>query len=85
MPEPKEATTDALRRWRQHRARAALALLAEDPGQAALLTARLFEEGLDPAEMILVRDALKPLVVNKVIVSQSGPSLLSGRDPAGRS
>jgi formylglycine-generating enzyme required for sulfatase activity/tRNA A-37 threonylcarbamoyl transferase component Bud32 len=59
-PEPKEATTEAIRLWRQHRARAALGLLAEDSGQAALLTARLFEEGLDPGEMILVRDALKP-------------------------
>ncbi len=59
-PEPREASVESIRLWRQHRARAALGLLAEDPGQAALLTARLFEEGLDPAEMILVRDALKP-------------------------
>ena len=43
--------------------RAALALLAEDPEQVELielLTARLLEEKLDPAEMLLVREALKP-------------------------
>ncbi len=59
-PEPKGATTEAIRLWRQHRARAALGLLAEDPGQTAALTARLLEQALDPAEMVLVRDALKP-------------------------
>jgi formylglycine-generating enzyme required for sulfatase activity/tRNA A-37 threonylcarbamoyl transferase component Bud32 len=60
QPEAQEATAEATRLWRQHRARAGLALLAEDPGQVAPLTARLREEGLDPAEMLLVRDALRP-------------------------
>jgi formylglycine-generating enzyme required for sulfatase activity len=60
QPEPREATAEAVRLWRQHRARAGLALLAEDPGQVGPLTARLHEEGLDPAEMLLVRDALRP-------------------------
>jgi formylglycine-generating enzyme required for sulfatase activity/tRNA A-37 threonylcarbamoyl transferase component Bud32 len=59
-PELKPATPEAIRLWRQHRARAALGLLAKDPGQTAALTARLLEQDLDPAEMILVRDALKP-------------------------
>ncbi len=58
--EPKNTTSEAVRLWRQHRARAALALLADDPEQKALLTIRLLEAGLDPAEMMLVRDALKP-------------------------
>jgi formylglycine-generating enzyme required for sulfatase activity len=60
QPERQAVTAEALRLWRQHRARAALALLAEDPGQVGPLTARLLEEGLDPAEMLLVRDALRP-------------------------
>jgi formylglycine-generating enzyme required for sulfatase activity/tRNA A-37 threonylcarbamoyl transferase component Bud32 len=60
QPEPREVTAEATRLWRQHRARAGLALLAEDPGQVGPLTARLREEGLDPAEMLLVRDALRP-------------------------
>jgi formylglycine-generating enzyme required for sulfatase activity len=58
--EPQEVTAEALRLWRQHRARAGLALLAEDPSQVGLLTARLQEEGLDPSEMLLVRHALRP-------------------------
>jgi formylglycine-generating enzyme required for sulfatase activity/tRNA A-37 threonylcarbamoyl transferase component Bud32 len=59
QPEPQQVTAEATRLWRQHRARAALALLAEDTGQVEPLTARLQEEGLDPAEMLLVRDALR--------------------------
>jgi hypothetical protein len=60
QPEPQQVTAEATRLWRQHRARAALALLADDPGQVGPLTARLQEEGLDPAEMLLVREALRP-------------------------
>jgi hypothetical protein len=59
-PRPADATPEAVRLWRQHRARAALALLAEDAGQVGPLSERLLEEGLEPAEMLLVRDALKP-------------------------
>jgi hypothetical protein len=62
-PEPADATPEAVRLWRQHRARAALALLAEEPAHKELLAARLLEEGLDPAEMLLVRDVLRPHVV----------------------
>jgi formylglycine-generating enzyme required for sulfatase activity/serine/threonine protein kinase len=58
--QPRNVTDESLRLWRQHRARAALALLADDPGQKAVLTSRLLEEKLDPAEMLLVRNALKP-------------------------
>jgi formylglycine-generating enzyme required for sulfatase activity/tRNA A-37 threonylcarbamoyl transferase component Bud32 len=60
QPEPQAVTAEATRLWRQHRTRAGLALLADDPGQVGPLTARLLEEGLDPAEMLLVRDALRP-------------------------
>ncbi len=60
QPAPNDATHEVLWLWRQHRARAALALLAEEPAQKELLTARLLEAELDPAEMLLVRDALKP-------------------------
>jgi formylglycine-generating enzyme required for sulfatase activity/serine/threonine protein kinase len=59
-PKPADATPEAVGLWRQHRARAALALLAEEPAHKELLAERLLEEGLDPAEMLLVRDALKP-------------------------
>jgi len=59
-PEPPEVTPAASRLWRQHRARAALALLKEDAAQVEPLTVRLLENGLDPAEMLLVRDALTP-------------------------
>jgi serine/threonine protein kinase/formylglycine-generating enzyme required for sulfatase activity len=58
--QPHNVTDESLRLWRQHRARAALALLADDPGQKAILTIRILEEKLDPAEMMLVRNALKP-------------------------
>ena len=58
--QPRQASGEAVRLWRQHRARASLALLAEDPGQVGPLTARMLEEGLEPAEMLLVRDALAP-------------------------
>jgi formylglycine-generating enzyme required for sulfatase activity/tRNA A-37 threonylcarbamoyl transferase component Bud32 len=58
--EPQGVTPEAMRLWRQHRARAALALLPEEPGQVGPLTVRLLEERLDPAEMLLVRDALRP-------------------------
>jgi formylglycine-generating enzyme required for sulfatase activity/tRNA A-37 threonylcarbamoyl transferase component Bud32 len=57
-PRPASATAEAVRLWRQHRARAALALLEEDSGQIELLTGRLLEEDLAPAEMFLFRDAL---------------------------
>jgi formylglycine-generating enzyme required for sulfatase activity/tRNA A-37 threonylcarbamoyl transferase component Bud32 len=60
QPEPQEVNAEATRLWRQHRARAALALLPEEPGQVGPLTVRLLEERLDPAEMLLVRDALRP-------------------------
>jgi formylglycine-generating enzyme required for sulfatase activity/tRNA A-37 threonylcarbamoyl transferase component Bud32 len=55
---PANATAEAVRLWRQHRTRAALALLADDPAQRESLTTRLLEEELDPAEMLLVRDVL---------------------------
>ena len=42
----------------QHRTRAALALLAEDPSQVALLRRRLLEADVDPEEILLLRDRL---------------------------
>jgi formylglycine-generating enzyme required for sulfatase activity/tRNA A-37 threonylcarbamoyl transferase component Bud32 len=60
QPEPQDVTAEAFRLWRQHRARSALALLTEEPGQVGPLTTRLLDDGLDPAEMLLVRDALRP-------------------------
>jgi formylglycine-generating enzyme required for sulfatase activity/tRNA A-37 threonylcarbamoyl transferase component Bud32 len=60
QPQPQQVTPEALHLWRQHRARAALALLKDDAGQLSTLTARLLEERLEPAEMLLVRDALTP-------------------------
>jgi serine/threonine protein kinase len=59
-PAPAAATPQTLRRWRQHRARAGLALLPGEPERREALFAQMLEEGLDPAEMLLVRTALKP-------------------------
>ena len=42
----------------QHRTRAALALLAEDPSQVTLLRRRLLAADVDPEEMLLLRDRL---------------------------
>ena len=57
-PAPPEATAAARRRWRQHRTRAALALLADDPEQLAFLKQRLLAEDVEPEEMLLIRDFL---------------------------
>jgi formylglycine-generating enzyme required for sulfatase activity/serine/threonine protein kinase len=43
----------------RHRARAALALLAVDPGQGGYLRERLLAEEVDPEEMLLLREALR--------------------------
>jgi serine/threonine-protein kinase len=40
-PEPTDATAESVRLWRQHRARAGLALLSEEPSRKEALTARL--------------------------------------------
>jgi formylglycine-generating enzyme required for sulfatase activity/tetratricopeptide (TPR) repeat protein/tRNA A-37 threonylcarbamoyl transferase component Bud32 len=58
-PDPREPQTSAARQRREHaRTRASLALLAGDPGQVSYLRERLLAEGLEPEEMLLVRDQL---------------------------
>src|SRR5207302_6953569 len=43
---------------RQHRTRAALALLPDDPSQVAFLRERLLAEDVEPEEVLLIRDRL---------------------------
>ena len=45
---------------RQHRIRASLALLGDDPSQATFLRDCMLDPRLDPDEMLLLRDALTP-------------------------
>jgi serine/threonine protein kinase/formylglycine-generating enzyme required for sulfatase activity/tetratricopeptide (TPR) repeat protein len=57
--QPGPASPAEARRWQQQRrTRAALALLPEDPGQAAFLSRRLLTEDVQPEEMLLIRDRL---------------------------
>jgi eukaryotic-like serine/threonine-protein kinase len=58
-PEPSGVTEESLRLWRQHRTRASLALLADEPGRVKFLSGRLLDEELTPQEMLLVRDRLR--------------------------
>jgi hypothetical protein len=60
LPEPAGATAAARPLWQQHRTRAALALLPDDPGQLPLLRERLLDEKLDPDELLLIRGLLLP-------------------------
>jgi serine/threonine protein kinase len=57
-PRPQGVTEESLRVWRQHRTRAALALLPDEPGRVKFLSGRLLDRELTPQEMLLVRDHL---------------------------
>jgi formylglycine-generating enzyme required for sulfatase activity/serine/threonine protein kinase len=57
-PPPEGARAAQMRVWQQHRTRAALALLAEDPGEREFLAKRLLAEDVEPDEMLLIRNML---------------------------
>jgi formylglycine-generating enzyme required for sulfatase activity/tRNA A-37 threonylcarbamoyl transferase component Bud32 len=57
-PEPAGATAAARKLWQQHRTRAALGLLANDPAQVPFLRQRLLAPEVEPEEALLIRDRL---------------------------
>src|SRR5262249_36539857 len=58
-PEPAGQTEAARRIWQQHRTRAALALLPDDPDQVPFLRQRLLDEEVEPEEALLIRGRLQ--------------------------
>jgi tRNA A-37 threonylcarbamoyl transferase component Bud32 len=80
---PREATEAARKLWQQHRTRAALALLPEDPAQLAFLRERMLAAETEPEEVLLLRDQVA-LQGGQELVKELWVEARRGNDKAGQ-